>query len=296
VVRLDRGGNVRMIKTHAEDGQEGTMDLRTTLLRAAVCAALLPALASPLGAQVPGEASQSAKSLKKGKRLVARAVEAMGGAERIDAVKSLRQAGPIILKMGEGEMAIPTRLVIAYPDRMRVELATIAGIIVRGVSPDDSFVQSPQGTRPMPDEARQQFDEQMNRDLLMLLKFRNDPEFRPVARGTKEVEGNTVELVDVHCRGVGSTLGIDPETGRLLTLSYPGQHPKTKAPGEFVTVFSDFRDVNGVMFPFARHVGFDGEPSSSLASESVEIDAPVDDAVFRAPDDDGAPPVGGQDS
>ena len=271
------------------------MDLRTTLLRAAVCAALLPALALPLGAQAPAEASPSKKSLKKGKRLVARAVEAMGGAARIDAVKSLRQVGPIILKMGDREMAIPTRVVIVYPDRMRVEISTIAGTIVRAVSPDGTFVQTPQGTRPMPDEVRQQFEEQMNRDVLMLLKFRNDPEFRPVATGTKEVDGNTVELVDVHCRGVGSTLGIDPETGRLLTLSYPGQHPKIDAPGEFVTVFSDFRDVNGVVFPFARGVSFGGEPSSSLASESVEIDAAVDDAVFHAAEDDGAPPAGGQD-
>ena len=144
----------------------------------------------------------------------------------------------------------------------------------------------------MPDEARKQFEEQMNRDLLMILKFRDDPGFRPVALGRMEVGGLTVELVSVRCRGVCSTLGIDPDTGRLLTLSYPGKHPRTGAPGEFVTVFSDFRDVNGVMFPFARRVSLDGEPSSSFASESVEIDAPVDDAVFRAADAEGAPPAG----
>ena len=263
------------------------MGLRTTLLRAAVCAALLPALASPAGAQPPGEASPSAKSLKKGKRLVARAVKAMGGAARIDAVKSLQQAGPIVLKMGDGEMEIPTRLILVYPDRMRVEVVTIVGGLVRVLSPEESFVTSPQGTRPIPDEVRRQFEEQLNRDLLMLLKSRNDPGYLPVAMGRKEVEGFTVELVSVRCRGVRSTLGIDPDTGRLLTLSYPGKHPRTDAPGEFVTVFSDFRDVNGVLFPFARRVSLDGEPSSSLASESVEIDAPVDDAVFHPADADG---------
>ena len=94
---------------------EGTMDLRTTLLRVAVCAALLPALASPAGAQPAGEASPSRKSLAKGRRLVARAVKAMGGAARIDAVKSLQQAGPIVLKMGEGEMAIPTLGLLSVP-------------------------------------------------------------------------------------------------------------------------------------------------------------------------------------
>ena len=269
------------------------MNLRTTLLRAAVCAALLPALALPAGAQPPGEeASPSAKSLAKGKRLVARAVEAMGGAARIDAVKSLQQAGPIVLKMGEGKMNIPTRVIIVYPDRMRVEVVTIAGRIVRVLSPDGSFVSSPAGTRPVPDEVRRQFEEQINRDLLMLLKFRDDPGFRPVAMGRKEVEGFNVELVSVRSQGVESTLGIDPDTGRPLTLSYPGKHPRTGALGEFVTVFSDFRDVNGVMFPFARRVSLDGEPSSSLSSESVEIDAPVDDAVFRPDDADSAPPAG----
>ncbi len=268
------------------------MDMKTTLLRATVCLALLPALASPAGAQAPGEASPSRKSLAKGKRLVARAVKAMGGAARIDAVKSLQQAGPIVLKMGEGEMEIPTRLILVYPDRMLVDVVTIVGRIVRVLSPDESFVTSPQGTKPMTDEVRRQFEEQMNRDLLMLLKFRDDPGFRPVALGRVEVGGLTVELVSVHSRGVGSTLGIDPDTGRPVTLSYPGKHPKTGAPGEFVTVFSDFRDVNGVMFPFARRVSLDGEPSSSFASESVEIDAPVDDAIFRAADADNATPAG----
>ena len=268
------------------------MDRRTTLLRAAVCAAVLSALAAPAEAQAPGEASPSAKSLKRGKRLVARAVKAMGGARRIDAVNSLQQAGPVALKMGEGEMEIPTRLIMVYPDRMMVEVVTIVGTIVRVLSPDESFVTIPTGTQLMTDEMRRQFEEQMNRDLLMLLKFRKDPGFRPVAMGRKEVEGFTVELVSVRSRGVVSTLGIDPDTGRPLTLSYPGKHPRTGAPGEFVTVFSDFRDVNGVLFPFARRVSLDGEPSSSFASESVEIDAPVDDAIFRAADADNATPAG----
>jgi hypothetical protein len=266
------------------------MDLRTTLLRTAACAVLLPALAWPRAAHSSGEASPSAESLAKGRRLVAQAVEAMGGAARIDAVKSLQQAGPIVLKMGDGEMAIPTRQVIVYPDRMRVEVVTVMGAIVRVVSPERSFVTSPQGTKPMPEEARHEFEQQMSRDLLMLLKSRNDPGFRPVAVGTGELEGNTVELVSVRSRGVTSTLGVDPETGRLLTLSYPGKHPKTEDPGEYVTIFSDFRDVNGVTFPFARSVSFDGAPSSSLASESVLIDAPVDEAAFSAADDDEASP------
>ena len=168
--------------------------------------------------------------------------------------------------MGDGEMEIPTRLILVYPDRMLVDVVTIVGRIVRVLSPDESFVTTSNGTQLMTDEVRRQFEEQMNRDLLMILKSRDDPGFRPVALGRVEVGGVTVELVSVRCRGTGSTLGIDPDTGRLLTLSYPGKHPRTGAAGEFLTVFSDFRDVNGVLFPFARSVSLDGEPSSSFAA------------------------------
>ncbi len=264
------------------------MNRKKSQIWVALGTVLLLALATPgkLGAQGSSEPSQEREvnaaddGQARGRQLVAKAVGAMGGAERIDAVKSLEQIGPIVLKMGQGEMVIKTRQLILYPDRMRLEVLTLLGEIVRVISPEGAMVKSPQGARPMPEDARQEFEKQMNRDLLMLLKARHDPEFQAVAVGTLEVDGEPVEQVSVQFRGTTSTLGIDPVSGRIRTLSHAGEHPKTRAQGEYLTVYSDFRDVNGVLFPFARSVSFEGESSSSLAAESVQIDGPIDEAAF----------------
>jgi len=48
--------------------------------------------------------------------------------------------------------------------------------------------------------------------------------------------------------------------------------------------FKDYRPVNGVMFAFTQDTHFGGQPYNSLQLESIELDQPVDNQIFRRPD------------
>jgi hypothetical protein len=74
----------------------------------------------------------------------------------------------------------------------------------------------------------------------------------------------------------------------------PAMDPKTKdfRFNDTVLVFSDWRDVNGVKFPFAVDEERTGGPitqSFAIYTEKIEINLPLEDALFAPP-----PAAGGQ--
>lgn len=241
--------------------------------------ALLAFLLIPAGGRA-GEAPSDA-----GHKLLDRAVEALGGAARIDAVKAFEQIGILRFETGNRALEIETHLVLAYPDRMRVDMITGLGTITRVLSPGGSFVVSPFDSRALTDEERKHLGGQMQRDLLQLLKLRNDPGLSAESIGKRVVDGNEVEQVRIRFRGVETLLGIDPETGRPVTIAYEGKHPRSDGAGEYVTVLSDFQKVGGILYPFERRVAFDGKPTTSVKSSSVLIDPEVDASTFAPPAD-----------
>ena len=68
----------------------------------------------------------------------------------------------------------------------------------------------------------------------------------------------------------------------------PAMDPKTKEHrfDDTILVFSDYRDVNGVKFPFAIDEERTGGPiTQSFAHfiEKIEVNVPVEDSLFAAP-------------
>jgi hypothetical protein len=97
-----------------------------------------------------------------------------------------------------------------------------------------------------------------------------------------------VEQVRVEFGGEALTLGIDPASGRVLTVSYRGPGPGGGPPGEVVQTFSDFRSVEGgLTLPFKMVGTFNGEQAMTSTTDSITVNAPVDAALFQQP----APPA-----
>ncbi len=224
----------------------------------------------------------TAEGERQGEELIAKAVEGIGGAERLDALETYRSEMAAEATTPQGAMQMKARAVIALPDRMRWEVILPFGTMVQVLNGDASFAQSPQGSGPLPEAQRKQLEKNMKRLAPVLLKHRDEESFKAVATGAGEVDGTPVELVHVELDGEASTLGIDPETGRILSIQYRGTN-FMGAPGDLVQRFSDFREVDGLMLPFASVTTFNGEPMLSGTVESTELDVPVDDSDFQAP-------------
>ena len=91
-----------------------------------------------------------------------------------------------------------------------------------------------------------------------------------------------VEKVTIQLQETRYTLGIDPATGRILSLSYNRRGPQGTF-GEFIQTFSDFRAVDGLTLPFKVDATFDGQPWKNQSStvETIVINGAIDPRFLK---------------
>jgi YHS domain-containing protein len=91
-----------------------------------------------------------------------------------------------------------------------------------------------------------------------------------------------VEDVRVRRAGLATTLHLDPDSGRVLGLSWRGR-ADDGVTRDVVEAFTEWRDVEGVLVPSARIVSVDGKENASLSAtwQVVEVLADVPARVFE---------------
>lgn len=224
----------------------------------------------------------TAESEAAGKELIARALEGIGGAERVDAMQNMRIASTVEMISPQGSMQIKQTGTVVMPSRLHLELTLPFGSMVQVLDGDKGFVQSPQGTQNLPASQVDSLKENLNRQPVAMLRHRDHDGFSAVAMGTADLDGETLDLVRVEIDGNASTYGLDSD-GKVRTIEYRGA-AMGSAPGDMRQIYSDFRDVGGLMLPFASETTFNGDPLMSGTNESVEVDIEVDDALFSLPE------------
>ena len=231
------------------------------------------------------------EGLKKGQALIEKAVAAAGGAVRIDGLTSYQEKSTALQGRHTADVEVKTDLTVLFPDRVRVDQVfpdftnpSVMRQTAQVVTPGEAFAIFQNRIRPMPNAARTALEHEMQRRPLWILRARKGAGFNPVAAGTATVGESEVEQVVVEIEGTSYTLGIDPTTGRLLTLSYRRRGPLGDF-GKLTEVFSDFRAVDGVTLPFKVTAAFNDQPwkERSANVESITINGKADPALFERP-------------
>jgi zinc protease len=243
---------------------------------------------TPVDITIPeGEAAQPAtqatpEATDRGRTLLAKAVEGMGGESTIDAIDSLRFQGVTVANTPQGEFSLDLLLIMDFPNRIRQEVTLPFGKMAMVYTPQESFAVTPNGVQPLPESQAADLSKSFHRQQIGLLKLRKESGFAAVFEGNGEVEGTSVENVRVEVRGERLSLAIDPASGHILQLTYRGQNMQG-VPGEVVQTFSDFRQVQGVTVPFRSVSTFNGEPLLSTEVQELVVNAPVEDKDFQRP-------------
>jgi YHS domain-containing protein len=230
------------------------------------------------------KAEATAEALAKGRALIEKAVEAAGGASKIDGLKSYQEKGFATRRTRDGVSEMQTSLTWVFPDRVRQERVFAPDMtLATVVTPAEAFFVM-RGADSMFDEQRAHFRKQFRRNLLAVLRARRGEGFTAAAVGAGRVGESNVEQVLVNFDGVRLTLGVEASTGRVLSLSQRGRGPGG-AFGEIVETFSDFRTVDGLSLPFKVSGTFNGEadPTRTYRVESLVINGEVSPALFEKP-------------
>jgi zinc protease len=241
-----------------------------------------PAGAGP-SAGKPGPsagAAPSADAKAKGQALLAKAVDALGGAAALDGVKSYAANGQTTVKTPQGEFTLQTKETLALPDRFRQELTLPMGQMTVVIAGPEAFMITPQGEQAMPASMREQAENQLAHVPMLLLRQRTQPGFEAVAAGEGKSGDTATALLAITFKGRTSTLGIDPQSGRVLTVSFRGSGPDG-VPADTVQTFSDFRPAGGLTLPFAQSTSLNGEAYATSTVSAVTVNAAVDDALWK---------------
>jgi YHS domain-containing protein len=220
--------------------------------------------------------SPSADALKRGRALVEKAVEAAGGAQRIDRLKSYRESGSVQTQGRGGVSEVKTSLVRVFPGSYRQERVLPFGTLATVVTPAAAFYIAGRNTGGLVDVQRDAFEKSQKLTLLSILRARTSEGFTAAAAGG--------EAVEVWFDGVSARLGVEPASGRVVSLTYRGRGPGSEV-GEITQTFSDFRAAGGLTLPFKAAGSFNGrpEPSLSFSLDSVVLDGEVAAALFERP-------------
>jgi len=206
-----------------------------------------------------------------------------GGAAKLDAITSL-ELKRVRTYQADGEdkeHATVTR--VLFPDRFRLDDVWHSGSASDFVRGGAGYRIGSDGAWPMDEIVRREFIKSFRRNPLVLLKARNQPGFRAVSAGRGKVGDQDVEWLTIGLDGASSTLGIDATTGRVLSVRYRGRAPS--AIGDVTRTFSDFRDVDGLVLPFAVSTTYnDSAAVAPRPFAAVTVNAKFDAKLFATPE------------
>lgn len=202
-------------------------------------------------------------------------VAAIGGAERVAALRTLRMAGVVVTET----QRVPVTLVAARPARLWVESVLGERHVVQATDGVGRPWQRVDGAvKEMSAEAAERFlaDAEFDDPLVDWAKRGYRLEFA----GERDVAGRRLLRVLV-ARKVNENvfLLLDPQTYfivlRVQELMAGGRRV------EWVTRYEDYRPVQGVLVPHAVTVFEDGRFSQRATFERVEGNVAVEEAMFR---------------
>jgi hypothetical protein len=245
------------------------------LLRFAILLVSASLIAPPLSAQELKPFTVDA--------LVAKNIEAKGGADALRAVQSLRLHGKMLVNQGQIEFAyVQTK---KRPGEVRAE-ATIQGMtLVQAYDGAQGWKISPFGGRKDPekmsvDDAKSLVeDAEIDGPLVDWQAKGSTVEYL----GPEDVDGTLAHKLKVVRRnGDVSYVYLDPD--HFLEIRILTQRLEQGAQVEVETDLGDYEKIAGVFFPFSIEAGPKGSSDKQkIIIEKAEANVPVDDAVFKFP-------------
>lgn len=215
--------------------------------------------------------------------IVAKNIEALGGMEKLRAIKSVRMTGKMTLGPG---IEAPVVMELKRPNAMRLD------ITVQGMVGSQAF-DGASGWTLMPFSGSK-VPQQMAADEMKLAQEQADIDGPLV---DYKVKGNTVELQGKEkVEGADAyKLKVTLKNGDVRTLYIDAEHflqikdeAKRTIRGteiESETIVGDYKEVGGMMFPHAIDSGQKGNPQrQKLTIDKIELNVPIDDARFKMPE------------
>jgi outer membrane lipoprotein-sorting protein len=214
------------------------------------------------------------------KDVLARLIEAQGGAKALAAVKDTTLTATVeLVAMGmNGTLTMYQK----EPNMMRIDIEIMGMVITQAYDGTTAWMVNPQtgATEPMPEAALQSMKRQAlgNDALLNPEKYGIKYEYK----GKEKVDGkDCLVLVQTMSDGHETTMYLDPAT--YLTYKSKGKELDMQTNTEVVTesVVADYRKEGDVMMPHAMTTIRDGQEFMKMTITKVTFNSNLEDSFFK---------------
>ena len=224
-----------------------------------------------------------AASAQTADEIVKKTIEARGGMEKIKAVQSERISGHVSFTQGmEGAFVVELK----RPLKMHVEISVDGQKIIRVYDGKSSgwminpFAES-KDVQPLPPEDLKNISDESDFDgpLVDYKAKGNQIELM----GKEKLDDKPIYRLKLTNKN-GDVRFYFIDASSFLLLKWDGVRKTADQEIPWESFFSDFREVQGLKFPFRIDQGSPGtDIKQTLNAEKIEINPPLDDSLFTKP-------------
>ena len=215
--------------------------------------------------------------------LVARNIEAKGGAAALNAMQSLRLKGKMLVN--EGQLEFAYNQVKKRPNEVRTEVTLQGMTAVQAYDGKQGWQISPFGGRKDPEKMSADDTKSLMEDAEIDGPLVNWKEKGSTVEylGTEDVDGTLAhKLKVVRSNGDVCYVYLDPDY--FLEIRIVTQRVVQGAQVETETDIGDYEKIAGVFIPFSIEAGRKGAPDKQkIVIENAEANVAADDATFGFP-------------
>ncbi|HXF05101.1 MAG TPA: hypothetical protein VNM72_06760 [Blastocatellia bacterium] len=229
------------------------------------------------------EPSPPAGAAARARAILADALKAAGGRERLDQIRTLAITGETIITSPLGPVRSQRRILLVLPDRLRVEVNLPGLTLIQGFDGKTGWISGPMGVQELPPAAFKEVRSTLKRLTFVFYRTCEGEGVTLSYKGTTEWEGKSVDVVHYADAEDTFTLFFDSASHRLVRLAYQGRDPFSGASIEAEDLYFDYREVSGVVYPFRTVTRHAGKTFSEFRVSELALNHSVDDAVFKKP-------------
>ncbi len=218
--------------------------------------------------------------MAKAKEVLAAAVAAHGGIEKLQAVKNIVMEARATANSPMGQMQMEGKSYYLYPDKFRQDVKLPQGEMGYVYDGTSGFANTPMGVQPLPPDMLNAFKDGVFRETIWLLTNLSQNEIPVQYAGTEEVQGKSAHaLLVTQPSGEVLRLFVSEETHLVVKFAFRETAQGVTANRE--TFIDDYRDVDGIKV--AHHIvqNVDGELFTESWVTGVTLNAELEESLFQ---------------
>jgi hypothetical protein len=232
---------------------------------------------------LPGVNAQSPAPTPTVDELVAKNLEAKGGAAALNAIQTIRFEGRLLVNQGQVELTYTQTK--KRPGKVRTDGVLQGMTLVQAYDGASGWKIYPFGGRKDPEKMSGDESKSLVEDAEIggpLVDWKAEGK-TVTYLGTEDVEGTPAHKLRV-VRKNGDVIYVYLDPDYFLEIRTITQRVEQGAKVEVETDLGDYEKVNGVFFPFSIESGGKGSTDKQkIILDKGEANIPVDDAIFRFP-------------